>query len=162
MLEWADIDEADLQSILDEEDNVKTRIIFAREELKVLASAICARYLLPFAGGGFVPYLVCLRKRLVDWETRECACRVSAVAALLSRPSTFLTSPPLCLSQQLQLSKDQIKYLCEEASRAQTQGQRAEIFACEVARASAGGLLINCLSLYLVVFWQHDAVHRSS
>ncbi|CAM9346134.1 unnamed protein product [Ectocarpus fasciculatus] len=72
VLEWADIDEADLQSILDEEDNVKTRIIFAREELK-----------------------------------------------------------------QLQLSKDQIKYLCEEASRAQTQGQRAEIFACEVARASA-------------------------
>ncbi|CAM9593535.1 unnamed protein product, partial [Ectocarpus sp. 8 AP-2014] len=72
VLEWADIDEADLQSILDEEDNVKTRIIFAREELK-----------------------------------------------------------------QLQLSKDQMKYLCEEASRAQTQGQRAEIFACEVARASA-------------------------
>ena len=49
----------------------------------------------------------------------------------------------LCLStcsasQQLKLSRDQIKYLCEEATRAGTQGQRAEIFACEVARASAG------------------------
>lgn len=72
VLDWAGTEDADLQSILDEEDNVKTRIIFAREELK-----------------------------------------------------------------QLQLSTDQIKYLCEEASRAQTQGQRAEIFACEVARASA-------------------------
>lgn len=48
------------------------------------------------------------------------------------------TSPRLSLPQQLRLSTDQIKYLCEEASRAQTQGQRAEIFACEVARASAG------------------------
>lgn len=35
VLDWAGTDEADLQSILDEEDNVKTRIIFAREELKV-------------------------------------------------------------------------------------------------------------------------------
>ncbi|CAM9944589.1 unnamed protein product, partial [Choristocarpus tenellus] len=39
--------------------------------------------------------------------------------------------------QETKLSSDQIKYLCEEATRAQTQGQRAEIFACEVARASA-------------------------
>lgn len=30
--------EGDLQAILDEEDNVKTRIIFAREELKVIGS----------------------------------------------------------------------------------------------------------------------------
>ena len=44
----------------------------------------------------------------------------------------------LLIPQQLKLSRDQIKYLCEEASRAGTQGQRAEIFACEVARASAG------------------------
>ena len=36
VLDWAGTEEADLQSILDEEDNVKTRIIFAREELKVL------------------------------------------------------------------------------------------------------------------------------
>ena len=35
VLDWAGTDEADLQNILDEEDNVKTRIIFAREELKV-------------------------------------------------------------------------------------------------------------------------------
>lgn len=35
VLDWAGTEEADLQSILDEEDNVKTRIIFAREELKV-------------------------------------------------------------------------------------------------------------------------------
>ncbi|CAN0427617.1 unnamed protein product, partial [Discosporangium mesarthrocarpum] len=39
--------------------------------------------------------------------------------------------------QDLQLSTDQVKYLCEEATRAGTQGQRAEIFACQVARASA-------------------------
>ncbi|CAM9938093.1 unnamed protein product, partial [Laminaria digitata] len=72
VLDWGAMGDGDLQAILDEEDNVKTRIIFAREELK-----------------------------------------------------------------QLQLSSDQVKYLCEEASRAGTQGQRAEIFACEVARASA-------------------------
>eukprot|EP00904_Undaria_pinnatifida_P010858 jgi/Undpi1/6902/HiC_scaffold_21.g09377.m1 len=72
VLDWGAMGAGDLQAILDEEDNVKTRIIFAREELK-----------------------------------------------------------------QLQLSSDQVKYLCEEASRAGTQGQRAEIFACEVARASA-------------------------
>ncbi|CAM9767635.1 unnamed protein product [Ascophyllum nodosum] len=72
VLEWGSIDEMSLKAIEDEEDNVKTRIIFAREELK-----------------------------------------------------------------QLKLSRDQIKYLCEEATRAGTQGQRAEIFACEVARASA-------------------------
>lgn len=72
VLDWGAISEGDLKEILDEEDNVKTRIIFAREELK-----------------------------------------------------------------NLKLSTEQIKYLCEEASRAGTQGQRAEIFACEVARASA-------------------------
>lgn len=54
------------------------------------------------------------------------------------RTTFFVASVPLFFSQQLQLSGDQIKYLCEEASRAGTQGQRAEIFACEVARASAG------------------------
>lgn len=46
------------------------------------------------------------------------------------------------IAQNLRLSTEQIKYLCEEASRAGTQGQRAEIFACEVARASAGELLV--------------------
>lgn len=35
VLDWGATEDADLQSILDEEDNVKTRIIFAREELKV-------------------------------------------------------------------------------------------------------------------------------
>lgn len=36
MLEWGGASDEQLQEILDEEDNVKTRIIFAREELKVL------------------------------------------------------------------------------------------------------------------------------
>ena len=35
MLDWGAMGAGDLQAILDEEDNVKTRIIFAREELKV-------------------------------------------------------------------------------------------------------------------------------
>lgn len=35
MLEWGGATDEQLQEILDEEDNVKTRIIFAREELKV-------------------------------------------------------------------------------------------------------------------------------
>lgn len=58
-----------------------------------------------------------------------------------SEQRIFVASVPLDMpSQQLKLSSDQVKYLCEEASRAGTQGQRAEIFACEVARASAGEL----------------------
>lgn len=56
-------------------------------------------------------------------------------------------------TQVLQLSKEQVKYICEEASRAGTQGQRAEIFACEVARASAGELLIG-------IFFQWGGVNR--
>lgn len=40
VLGWAAIEEGELQSILDEEDNVKTRIIFAREELKVHRSSL--------------------------------------------------------------------------------------------------------------------------
>ncbi|CEL94653.1 unnamed protein product [Vitrella brassicaformis CCMP3155] len=39
--------------------------------------------------------------------------------------------------KRVKCTHDQIKYLCEEAVRAGVQGQRAEIFACEVARASA-------------------------
>ena len=35
------------------------------------------------------------------------------------------------------LSPDQVTYICEEATRAGCQGQRAELFACQVARASA-------------------------
>ncbi|CAM9893026.1 unnamed protein product [Sphacelaria rigidula] len=72
VLDWQEASDEELKEIADEEDNVKTRIIFAREELKTL-----------------------------------------------------------------KLSDEQIGYLCEEATRAATQGQRAEIFACEVARASA-------------------------
>jgi magnesium chelatase subunit D len=41
------------------------------------------------------------------------------------------------LDEEVRLSRDQVKYLCEEASRAGVQGHRAEIFAAEVARASA-------------------------
>lgn len=75
---------------------------------------------------------------------------VSAVVSVLlppNSPEVRCTNYRLVLDvqysyamQQLKLSTDQIKYLCEEASRAGTQGQRAEIFACEVARASAGEL----------------------
>lgn len=36
MLEWSSIDEEALKAIEEEEDKVKTRIIFAREELKVM------------------------------------------------------------------------------------------------------------------------------
>lgn len=35
VLNWSESSAEELQDILDEEDNVKTRIIFAREELKV-------------------------------------------------------------------------------------------------------------------------------
>lgn len=40
VLDWGAISEGDLKEILDEEDNVKTRIIFAREELKVSKARI--------------------------------------------------------------------------------------------------------------------------
>ena len=39
--------------------------------------------------------------------------------------------------KDLKLSTSQIQYLCEEATRAGCQGHRAEIFAVEVAKASA-------------------------
>lgn len=35
-MDWSGASDEDLQEISDEEDNVKTRIIFAREELKVI------------------------------------------------------------------------------------------------------------------------------
>lgn len=44
MLDWGGMVDGDLQAILDEEDNVKTRIIFAREELKVIGNLVNIKY----------------------------------------------------------------------------------------------------------------------
>ncbi|CAM9627992.1 unnamed protein product [Chrysoparadoxa australica] len=73
VLGWSDLTDQELMEVEEEEENVKARIIFAREFLR----------------------------------------------------------------DEAKVSPEQLKYLCEEATRAGTQGQRAEIFACEVAKASA-------------------------
>ncbi|CAM9349252.1 unnamed protein product [Phaeothamnion confervicola] len=82
VMDWNKITPEEIKVIEEEEDNVRTRIIFAREYLKDL--------------------------RLKETQARR---------------------------EKLNLL--QVRYLCEEASRAGTQGHRAEIFACEVARAAA-------------------------
>lgn len=90
----------------------------ARPNAAVLLIAVDVKRM----ASAFSPKSTRLEQRVVR------AVRCLSCALLLWRP---------CV-QTLQLSDEQIGYLCEEATRAGTQGQRAEIFACEVARASAG------------------------
>lgn len=43
----------------------------------------------------------------------------------------------MIMSRRVNITCDQLKYICEEACRAGTEGQRAEIYATQVAKASA-------------------------
>lgn len=87
VLDWAGTEEADLQSILDEEDNVKTRIIFAREELKVLYALSCIlvfrrHTLIPWAAYTVNASFVACLKFFVR-TSNFCRCQMPSVSYLL-------------------------------------------------------------------------------
>jgi magnesium chelatase subunit D len=78
---------------------------------------------------------------LADMEEEERELREAVVSARVLLP-------------QVQLSGEQLLYLCQEASRADCEGQRAEIYAAEIARTSAaldGRVVVNANDLQRAV-----------
>lgn len=78
-----------------------------------------------FTGGTQMQVTADAEKRLQQAEMEEQGLRTRVELARMK------------MSNGVTISSDQIKYLCEEASRGGCEGQRAEIFATEIAKASA-------------------------